>query len=230
MIDLIGTPRYPLGHPGLRRVFSAGTGRPVEDDGLAALVRQMHRARPFMQGTCYGNTARLYSDATANDFKGIVPYGGWLLVDSPDSAQPIPIHHAWAVLGEDRLIDLSLLSTDYDIREAIYRKWWAKKPSEGRELLLWNVAWRRDKIEMTRPLYAEDPTQFRVWGVVPKGSTYIGCPCDAVESARLFRLWHSKYGKINDYDAPGVKSLSQQIEESLYGDGAPGNGTKGGLA
>lgn len=229
MIDLIGTPRYPLGHPGLRRVFRPGDGKRIDNENLAALVRTMHVRRPFEAGMCYTNVARLRTDAETNGFRGLVPFGGWMLLSSSDSKEPVPVHHAWVVLGGDCVIDLSMLFRDHELRDAIYNEWWTKQPAPGTpEVRQWNIDWRKARIEATRPFYGLDPVEHRVWGVVPEGSIYIGCPCDPKQSVELFRKWHARYGKIDGYDGPGVKSLTQKIEESMYG-GKEGTGLGGRL-
>jgi hypothetical protein len=211
MLDLIGTAKYPLvGKRDERVDFKAG-GERIADEGLAKLIRQLHKERPFMAGACYSNTERVCQNAWPNGWLGkIKPYAGWVVFDR---AQAKPVHHAWAVLNGTQIIDMTTLARMNEI-EAAYMEHWEqiKKDWKGDAFSL-NVAWREDWVRRLMPLEDGDPVDNRIWGVVPAGMTYIGCPC-LWEDARLsFNSWWSKNKKHQQYPGPGEKSPTQAIAQ-----------------
>lgn len=211
MKDLIGTMKFPLaGKRNERREFPAG-GPKVTDDGLAALVRQLHRERPFGFGSCYSNTERVCQNSWTNGWiKKIKPYAGWVVFDRKPEH---PIHHAWAVLNDQLVIDMGQLMASGRLEDEYMAHWdEARKSWKGSAFDL-NVAWREDWCRRLLPYEDGDVIENRVWGEIPPGMTYIGCPC-LWEDARLtFNNWHHKNRKTVEYPRPGEQSPTQTIAE-----------------
>lgn len=219
--DLIGLPNYPLSELKRKREFRRETGKPIEDDGLAALLRMIHLQLPFKAGYCYSNVERIVLNARANEFK-VVPYAGWLLIGPTK-----PVHHAWAVF-DGKVIDFSALKDSARIAEEFNKKW-APVVEERREAALalgsheeQREAWvqfqmdsRKAWIEHEKPYIEGDIIENRVWGVPAEGYAYIGCPCLPDEARVIFNKWHEKYGATSDHAAPGQRTPAQLIEAGL---------------
>jgi len=227
--DLIGTPRYPLGHPGLKKMFVNSTR--IEDGDLASLIRQAHARRPFALGQCYSNTNQVVTDAKGNGWKNIFAYAGWLVIEDQ-----LPFHHAWAVLeegGESKVIDISSLNIpphlteEFDKKiseETEERKRAAKKKAEGKpedeanqilraDAVEWHIESRKRMNELFRPYETGDVIECRVWGGIPQGHVYIGCPCRADEAIAVFKKWHPKFGAQSHHQAMGQPTLMQLIDQ-----------------
>lgn len=228
MIDLIGLPRYPLGHPGLKRVFRLETAKRIEDDGLAALMRQVHKRTPFKAGSCYTNTERVIANAKGNGWSGVLPFAGWLIIN-----EGLPIHHAWAV-HQGQVIDFGSARIPPEFLRALDEKW--KKIGEERrresvqktEAIVDPVvavesardAWVKFEIDrrkelnaICRPYEEGDIIEHRAWGLPPEGHVYVGCPCTPEEARVIFNKWHAKYGERGE--GPGELSVTQMLERGL---------------
>jgi hypothetical protein len=233
--DLIGTPRYPLGHSGLKRVFTNPSTR-IEDEGLAALIRKVHASRPFQFGQCYSNVERAVANAKGNGWKNVLPFAGWLMIKDQE-----PIHHAWFVLtvgGESKPIDLSsftvpapeLKALDEALaKESAERLRDAKKKTEGlpaaeanqivkQAWLDWQIECRQRSSAVFRPYETGDIVSCRVWGDVPVGHVYIGCPCLPNEARNIFLRWHPRYGKQSNHAGAAEPTVMQLVEQGRVAD------------
>ncbi|MGH9390492.1 MAG: hypothetical protein ACRD1Z_12815 [Vicinamibacteria bacterium] len=234
-VSLVGTPRYPLCHPGLARVWRAGEGRFIDDAPLAHLLRAVHRGVPFQNGMCYSTVERVFVNAKANGWKNVVPYAGWLVIESPTApdGQTAILHHAWAVcftgreaekgvigplVTEGLVLDFTVAMKSFETMRAFWngrrKEIQEAAEREGTEeaKVRCAVQWRKEWVEAMRPLDEGDPVTCRVFGTVPEGHTYVGCPADMLEARKIFRDWHEKY---REGEGPGEKSLTQEIEERL---------------
>lgn len=230
LIDLIGLPRYPLGHPGLKRVFRPETADPINDDGLAALMRQVHKSKPFKSGLCYSNTERIILNAANNGWKNVLPYSGWVMVG--DSA---PIHHAWAV-HQNQVIDLSSIRIPEQVikamderlralsrereQEVILKSLAIKDPEvrvafEREEWIRFQIDWRNDMNTTFKPYEEGDIIENRGWGLLPYNYTYVGCPCTPQDARAIFNRWHARYGAISDHEGPKSLTITQMLERGM---------------
>jgi hypothetical protein len=218
-LDLVGTPRYPLNIPQYKMVFEEAGASVIADDSLAALMRQVHKAKPFQSGYCYTNTKRVVDNAVANGWDKILPFAGWLIIGDTR-----PIHHAWAVY-EGKIIDLCTVRIPTDKLEEFDRKWKkigarcqeaAKRMGDrDKEREVWikfQIAARKASIEFANPYEEGGIIENRVWGVPAPFHVYVGCPCDPNEARTIFNQWHRKYGEADNHEAPGVKTPMQMLE------------------
>jgi hypothetical protein len=222
-LGLIGTPRYPLNIPQYQMVFEEAGSSVIEDEGLSALMRQVHKARPFQSGYCYTNTERVLANGEANGWSKIIPFAGWLLIGNTR-----PVHHAWAVY-KGKVIDFCTTRIPTAKLDEFDRKWneierrcqEAVKEefertgdrSKGKEVWIkYQIAARKASIEFSKPYDEGDIIENRVWGVPPPAYIYSGCPCDPVQAREIFRQWHPKYGKEDNHEAPGTKTPMQMLE------------------
>lgn len=230
LIDLIGLPRYPLGHPGLKRVFRPETSDPINDDGLAALMRQVHKTKPFKSGLCYSSTERIILNAVNNGWKNVLPYSGWVIIG--DSA---PVHHAWAV-HQNQVIDLCSVrlpeqilrgmderfhalslerEKDYAIKSIEIKDKDARAAFMRQEWVRFQIDWRNEMNAIFKPYEEGDIIEKRVWGLLPYNYTYVGCPCTPQDARALFNKWHAKYGAISDHEGPKELTITQMLERGM---------------
>lgn len=215
----IGGKLYPLGaRRKEKRVFTHENTKRISDSDLEALMREVHKQRDFRSGYCYTTTTRVVMNALHNGWPKIQYFSGWLTISGGE-----PLHHAWAVLG-DGVIDMTCLFASVALMkkfdENTKERAAAAKAAGGDTLIEWAVQWRREWIELIAPFEAGDIIENRVWGQVPEGYVYVGCPSDAKESVLLFNDWHARYGKGTD--GPGEMSPTQVVEEALKKDGEEG--------
>jgi hypothetical protein len=227
LIELIGLPRYPLGHPGLKRVFRPETADPIKDDGLAALMRQVHKGKPFKPGLCYSNVERVILNAVNNGWKNVLPYSGWVIIG--DSA---PVHHAWAV-HQNQIIDLSSIRVPEPIikamderlrtlsrereKESVLKSLEIKDPA-AREAFM-QEAWVQFQIDYRNDMNATfktyedgDIIENRGWGLISYNYTYVGCPCIPNDARAIFNRWHAKYGAASNHEGPGKHTITQMLD------------------
>lgn len=219
-LSLVGTVRYPLGPDAVVRVFEPGQGKPINNERFAALVRQVHKENPFGFGKCYGNTSKICLNGWSNGWKKheLVAYAGWLLFDS---GRDHPCHHAWVVYRDEAVIDMGNLAQATTL-EGPFMEEWDRKGKEvaaaGGDVFEFNIRWRETWCRLLKPLEDGDPTENRVWGVVPPKLHYAGHPCDWDEAARIYNRWFKQFGKKTNDPAPGEASPSQYITQ-LIGEG-----------
>lgn len=218
ILSLIGTPRYPLRRPKESYTWSSLEGERINDPVLADVLRAAHKRKPFVPGRCYANVEVVVTNAMAYGFT-ITPMVGWMVIGSS------AIHHCWAALYVKksrwpyRLIDMSSVFLAQELTNNFWEKeGWEerkKKAEKGtwEEYVDYAVAWRKAFVEMIRPHEEGDIIENRVFGVVPKHTTYIGSQCTPDEGRLEYQRWHAKYGDIEA--APGDPSLVQEIEEAL---------------
>lgn len=229
-IDAIGEPMYPLGHPALKRVFRPEVSKRIEDDGLVALLRQVHKGKPFKSGLCYSNVERIIINCVNNGWRNVLPYAGWLIIGGQ-----APIHHAWAV-HQDQVIDLGspripkevLLSMDEQVNSLEVQRYEEAKAAAKtlhdpeavaafmrEEAIRFGIERRKLMNEVCRPYEEGDIIENRVWGLLPHNFVYVGCPCVPDEARRIFNQWHPKYGKQGDHAGPGQLTVSQMLERGM---------------
>lgn len=218
-IHNIGTKLFPLGERRAeKRVFTFDTTKKIVDEDLAALMREVHRQRPFAAGFCYSVTEQVVKNAVANGWPYVQFFSGWLMIDDAK-----PLHHAWAVSGS-YVIDFTNVFCSPDLIEDFDREMKpradAARAGDADAWIEWAVLWRRLWLERLQPYEAGDIIENRVWGQVPRKFTYVGCPSDQYESRQLFQRWHKKYGEGSD--GPGEMSPIQQIEQALRTNGEAG--------
>ena len=219
VVNLIGTRRYPLSQPMKKRIFVPGDGAPIRDERLEALVRAVHKFKAFDPGACYTNTLSLMKNACQNGWYGkIESWAGWIVI-AGDSKQP-PIHHCWAVLNNIHLIDVSNLKASAAMNDAFEAEAVEiKKKYAGDEIgdaIAWRIAWNN----RLRPLEQGDIIENRVWGQVPDGYIYVGCPTHPQTAQEIYGTWQAKYGPTDNMPEAGVATLSQEINR-LIQEGLP---------
>ena len=215
----IGTKLFPLGiHRDGKRTFTFENTKKIVDEDLAALMREVHRQRPFQSGFCYSVTEQVVKNAVANGWPYVQFFSGWLMIG--DSK---PLHHSWAVSGS-YVIDFTNIFVSPDLMDDFNRETKAQadaaRAGDSNAWIEWAVLWRRLWLEKLRPYEAGDIIENRVWGMVPRKFVYVGCPSDSQESRSIFQRWHKKYG--GDTDGPGEMSPIQQIEHALRTKGEEG--------
>jgi len=208
-IDLIGGPLFPLGHPKKKVVFGPGRGKPIQDENLAALVRTIHKRDLFQVGECYNNVDILQKNLNANGWWKTTCFVGWMLSDF----LPKNIHHAWLVFNGESVIDLGQFRFAREISNKL-RPLHAKIKEEftkaGKTETAFEIHWREI---WCRELFAYehgDVITNRVWGQVPEGFVYVGCPCTPDQGRLLYNNWFKKYGKETD-TVPGQLTPTQVI-------------------
>jgi hypothetical protein len=213
-LDLIGTPRYPLNvKMQYRTIFAADGTRPIEDEGLAALMRKVHEKVPFKSGLCYGNTERVVCNAAENGWSGIRAYAGWIMVkDEP------PVHHSWAVLN-GQVIDFSFVVIPMEVLTKFNEEWgrrgqayYARSKGTGQldqEWISFQLESRKAFLDLNNDYERGDIIPNRVFGKIPSIITYCGSPCSPDEARRIFNIWHPIY--VKDHDGPGEASVIQLL-------------------
>lgn len=203
MIEMVGTPRYPLSEPSRKQEFREGWGELITDEDLAALVRTIHKRTPFEFGRCYTNTEKLCKNAWNYKWSKLrlYPFAGWIAYTAcPDYL----IHHAWAILDGSRIIDMGCLreATRIDAElEPTRDAMRAEFAKDGKTEFEFSIAWRLKYVEALKPLEDGDPVDNRVWGRVPPGITYAGNPCHWDEALRIYNRWNAK-NKRDEYVTP----------------------------
>lgn len=158
---VVPTIKYPLN--GKYEVFHYKNTKIVTDEE----VLKIFDAQEYQIGRCYQNTARMISALRSAGYD-VKSYVGWLFPE-PD----YPIHHCWAVLNGESVIDLCDDFTQRANNEAFFRN--AKTREEAMALMA-------DFQEEGKKI----PHHIRCLpvGVPWKGLLYVGCECDP-DSGRM---------------------------------------------
>ncbi|SRR5579885_2879786 len=218
VVDLIGTPRFPLNDPKRKRIFTREGARPIDAPVLADVIRAVHKRTPFGSGFCYSTTRKVVENARGNGVGGVNPWAGWLIIGG------VPVHHAWVVYQREQVIDLTSIRNIDDIDDQCREKW--AKIGDAREVEalaladpedrknLWinfEVEKRKDLAAICAPFEAGDVIDNRIWGVPPRNFIYVGCPADPGAAKRLYRQWHAKYGMSAYQDGLEHASVGQLL-------------------
>lgn len=94
---IIPTVYYPLPDNDIR-VFAKENTNIVSDKKILSLIDSIQ----YEIGHCYTNTKKVVALLKSNGYS-VESYAGWLFVDN----NSFPIHHCWAVLDDNKIIDLA---------------------------------------------------------------------------------------------------------------------------
>jgi hypothetical protein len=216
MIDLVGTPKYPLSEPSRKQVFEPGFGEVMDEQGdLAALIRTIHKRKPFDFGHCYSNTEKICSNAWENGWGKLrlYPFAGWIRFDADPNFM---VHHAWVILDGSRIIDMGCLrmATTIDFEMEPQRNAMREEfKDQGKTDFEFAVAWRLKYCKALLPHEEGDPVENRVWGQVPPRIVYAGNPCHWDEAIRIYNRWN-KTTKRDAHVTP-TQLISMLIRKGL---------------
>ena len=94
---IIPTAYYPL--TGKLKVFSTNNTEPIQDDRILDLIDDVK----YGVGFCYRNTRNVATILRNAGIANVKTYAGWLFT----SEESLPVHHAWVVVNDIHIIDLS---------------------------------------------------------------------------------------------------------------------------
>lgn len=162
---IIPTVMYPLNNNACR-VFTSDNTKQIEDKGVLRIVDKI----PFYIGRCYHNTAQVVTRLREYGYN-IKSYVGWLFVCETQ----LPVHHCWAVLNDNEIIDLA------DDFTALYEeknkpKWENEKDS--REII---VSFQKAARGM------KNSARCYPMGQATEGLVYVGCECDPEQGRLIYR-------------------------------------------
>ena len=170
---IIPTDYYPLNGMEYRTFHSGNTER-ITDEKVLTLIDKVS----YKIGHCYQNT-----DAVAKILRkhgyDVKTYVGWLFVAETE----FPIHHCWAVINENQVIDLG---DDFSLMYGGEngKHFEGKSLEETRELMVSFQAWARGLKNRQRCIPMGTPTD---------GLYYIGTECEADYGRKLYRDLINKF-------------------------------------
>ena len=169
----VPTAYYPLEGP--YEVFQTDNTQAVEDTRVLDIFDSVK----YRVGQCYSNTLELTAKLCEDGYNAR-SYAGWLFTGETE----IPIHHAWTVLNGNQVLDLAddwLIMLSGSNGETIRQ---ARNQEELREMLV--------SFQLAAKEY---PNRIRcqIVGKPAPMLLYVGCPCDPVDAARIYRNLMRQY-------------------------------------
>ncbi len=194
----IGSKLFPITDRRRIRVFAAEN---TSEINIPALAKKLDRIR-YESGFCYTNSSYVLRAGVSLALP-VEFYAGWLFI-----GREYPIHHAWVVLC-DSVIDMGFSRREMELlRQVDYSKpSWREKVAP--EIL------RLERMNLS-------PTTDRIFGKVPGQMIYVGCPDNAENARRAFRILVSRYPGHPSYRGTSLSrgSKLQQVLGSIRSSGA----------
>ncbi len=171
LIESINIPsvRWPLN--GQYELFYTGNCAEPPSD-RREVIESIFNQQPYLRGHCYYNAEKLTERLVAAGFNART-YVGWLFCNEHEH----PIHHAWTVLNDNTVLDLS---DDFTLmcygpnQEAFLS---AKTMEERRLIYVSFAKWTNTLKNSQRccPI-----------GLPFRDLLYVGCPCSREEGIRIY--------------------------------------------
>jgi len=191
------TEYYPLN--GTPQVFNYANTIPVKDgEVLAAFDEEKYRV-----GFCYDNTTRLVAALTERGYD-VKPYVGWMFV----SQFQAPVHHCWAVLNGQSLIDFADDITVMLAGEnaANFRQGGSLKEARKSIVDFQKAAQEQKNSVRCYPVGQATPLLF-----------YIGSVCDPNDGRRVYNALMRKYPNHEcerNCDADGYNETQKMMKQN----------------
>lgn len=163
---IIPTVQYPLN--GTYRVFHSGNTEELKDQNVLDIFNN----QTYRIGHCYSNTQGLLDDLLSAGYN-VKSYAGWLFVGESN----LPIHHCWAVLDDNIILDLSDdLDVMYGMNGHLFSQ--ATTIEEFRELITQFVREAKNQPNSVR---------CQPVGVPNRLFLYVGCECLPNEARKIYQ-------------------------------------------
>lgn len=194
---IIPTDYYPLN--GKYKVFTyANTKQTVDEEVLKVFDKVKYHI-----GHCYSNTEEIVTrlQKLGCDVKS---YVGWVFTTACD----FPIHHCWAVLNGETILDLS------DDFTMMYSGANGENFTDGQ-----SIEERRELIVSFQLAASKVPNSARCYpvGMATPFLLYIGCECDPEEGRKIFNKLMWKYPDHEcqrNCDASGLNATQKLMREA----------------
>lgn len=194
---IIPTDYYPLN--GKYEVFTYANTKQTVDEGVLEVFDKVK----YHIGHCYTNTAELVSRLRKRGYD-VKPYVGWVFVTACD----FPIHHCWAVLNGETILDLS------DDFTMMYSGSNGENFKEGL-----SIEERRELIVSFQLAASKVPNSARCYpvGLATPFMLYIGSECDPEEGRTFYNNLIRKYPGHEcerNCDASGLNATQKAMRDA----------------
>lgn len=193
---IIPTDYYPLN--GKYEVFTyANTKQTVDEEVLKVFDKVKYRI-----GHCYTNTEEMVQRLQKLGYD-VKPYVGWAFTTACD----FPIHHCWAVLNGETILDLA---DDFTMMYSGANGENFKEDQSEEE--------RRELIVSFQMAASKVPNSARCYpvGIATPFMLYIGCKCDPEEGRKIYNSLIRKYPDHEcqrNCDASGLNKTQKLMRE-----------------
>lgn len=180
---------YPITNKADMKFFCAFNTEELDDKKVLDIYNKVEGK----MGHCYTNTLSFYLNLLNNGVDNVVPYVGWLSVGGGH-----PIHHAWLVINDKHLFDLSgdKIMLDYVLNKS-------QEPITATEL-------KEGMADLHLSLKDIPNTERYTTGKCMVTHFYIGSPCYPTDGIQIFNQLMADFPKHPSYsnvDSEGRNEL-----------------------
>ena len=197
---MVPSKMFPLSSKKKYKMFHVLNTVELENEQLAyylnQAITQHYDEGVGRSGRCYTN-AYVVQQAAEELELNVTYYSGWLFV-GPNS---LPVHHAWAIVGEDSLVDIAISPGEFDImQEADF-----SKPEFRKDIA--------SKLKDYASTHKD--VKYRIYGKVPEGLVYIGSEDTAENARNIFEGLGKEFPNHPSYGGGGNMKGQSQLQKEL---------------